>query len=98
MADVAGLPERGTGSAGPITARLHQDDDTDVFLAARVSDARLSRFHFCRAFNRRNPERLAEAHALAAIALQRRQSLWGSRKSSSIDHHGDERVIDTSPG
>ena len=31
--------------------------------------------------DRRDPERLAEAHALAAIALQVRQSLWGSRRS-----------------
>ena len=34
--------------------------------------------------DRRNPERLAEAHALAAIALQRRQSLWGSRRSGPV--------------
>ena len=37
--------------------------------------------------DRRNPERLAEAHALAAIALQRRQSLWGSGRPDQLDHH-----------
>jgi AraC family transcriptional regulator len=30
--------------------RLRSDNDTDVSLAALASDARLSRFHFCRAF------------------------------------------------
>jgi AraC family transcriptional regulator len=30
--------------------RLRSDIDTDVLLAALVSDAGLSRFHFCRAF------------------------------------------------
>ena len=40
--------------------------------------------------DRRNPERLAEAHALAAIALQRRQSLWGSHGFGPLeqDHRG----------
>ena len=38
--------------------------------------------------DRRNPERLATAHAVAAIALQVRQSLWRSRSSGSLDHHG----------
>ena len=37
-------------AAGPIAARLHSDNDADVFLAALASDAGLSRFHFCRAF------------------------------------------------
>ena len=36
----------------------------------------------------RGPERLAEPQALAAIALQVRQSLWRSRNSDPLDHHG----------
>jgi hypothetical protein len=35
-----------------------------------------------------NPERLAEAQSLAAIALQARQSLWRSRSSGPLFHHG----------
>src|SRR5207248_10079853 len=38
--------------------------------------------------DRRDPERLAEADALAAISLQVRQSLWGSRVPHRLDHHG----------
>jgi hypothetical protein len=34
----------------------------------------------------RSPERLAEPQALAAIALQVRQSLWRSRSSDPLDH------------
>ena len=37
--------------------------------------------------DRRNPERLAEAQALAAIARQVRQSLWGSGRPDQLDHH-----------
>ena len=35
--------------------------------------------------DRRNPERLAQARALAAIARQVRQSLWGRHSSGSLD-------------
>ncbi len=43
--------------------------------------------------DRRNPERLAKAHGLAAIALQIRQSLWGSRSSDPLDHrHGPHQT------
>jgi hypothetical protein len=38
--------------------------------------------------DKRDAERLATAHALAAIALQIRQSLWRSRRSGPLDHHG----------
>jgi hypothetical protein len=38
--------------------------------------------------NLRSPERLAEPQALAAIALQVRQSHWRSRSSDPPDHHG----------
>ncbi|MCK1512994.1 hypothetical protein IVB22_10475 [Bradyrhizobium sp. 190] len=38
--------------------------------------------------NLRNPERLAEAQSLAAIALQARQSLWRTRNSGPLFHHG----------
>ena len=40
--------------------------------------------------DRRNPERLAQAHALAAISQQVRQSLWGSRRLGPLDK--DHRV------
>jgi hypothetical protein len=43
----------------------------------------LSRLH---PTNRRNPGRLPHAHASTAIALQRQQSFWRSRRSVSLDH------------
>ena len=43
--------------------------------------------------DRRNPERLATARALAAIALQARQSLWGSHTPPrSLLHPGQQRT------
>ena len=38
------------------------------------------------AVDRRNPKQLATAHALTAIALQARQSLWGSCTPEPLDH------------
>ena len=44
--------------------------------------------------DRRNPERLATARALAAIALQARQSLWRSGRSGPLNHHGTHATTD----
>jgi hypothetical protein len=46
--------------------------------------------------DRRNPKRLAEAHTLAAISRQVRQSLWGSHRFGPLDKdhrgaHADRR-------
>src|SRR5262245_27969475 len=38
--------------------------------------------------DKRDAERLATAYALSAIALQVWQSLWRSRRSDPLDHHG----------
>ena len=50
-----------------------------LFLASRLR-------HGVQEAEKRDAERLA--HALGAIALQVGQSLWRSRSSDPVDHHG----------
>jgi len=69
------MPRDTDDSIVSIAAALGYSSQTAF--AARVQEA-----------NRRDPERLAQAHALAAIALQVRQSLWRSRSSDPLAHHG----------
>ncbi|MBB4397514.1 AraC-like DNA-binding protein [Bradyrhizobium sp. ERR14] len=67
---------------------LRDSDDSIVSIAAALGYS--SQTAFAVAFkkaDRREPERLAQAQALAAIAMQPRQSLWRSGRFDPLDHH-----------
>ncbi len=78
---------------------LRDTDASIVTVAAALGYA--SQTAFAAAFKKligRNSERLAEARALAAISLQVCQSLWGSRRSGPLEHHGAQPTEEGRPG
>ena len=79
------------GSDGLITATRFQSTVAAQARTMSQLQACCSRIAFAAAFKKLtgdSPGALAPLRAVAAIALQVRQSLWGGHGPNPLDHHG----------